>query len=194
MSRGSNWPCAAPITPPTRAPIDPARLAAVPADRLGALRLQLAPAVTLISSPYPILSIWRANTGDGGAHASSAARGSADLAPRPRPRRMTPVPAPLPCIDALLRRRHSGKRGTARAGDEFELSALLALLGRPGRSPPSMRRTDPAPARHRKGPPMLPSLHRLAAVSRPHRRRSVTDPGPARLCRGATGVFLGIGR
>lgn len=109
------------------APIDPARLAAVPADRLGALRLQLAPAVALISSTYPILSIWRANTGDGGATPLPRPEAALILRPGLDPSTHDPGPGAAPVIDALL----AGatlENAVARAEDEFELSALLGLL------------------------------------------------------------------
>ncbi len=41
--------------------LDIARLAAVPAERLAALRFALHPSASLIESPWPILTIWRAN-------------------------------------------------------------------------------------------------------------------------------------
>lgn len=44
--------------------LDLARLAAVAPERLGALRFQLNPATALVSSPYPILDIWRISQPD----------------------------------------------------------------------------------------------------------------------------------
>ena len=43
-------------------PIAPAALAELPPDALEGVRLALAPAVGVLTSAYPILSIWRANT------------------------------------------------------------------------------------------------------------------------------------
>jgi len=45
------------------APLDPGALAAISEDGLSGLRLRFAPAVTVLSSDYPIHAIWRANTG-----------------------------------------------------------------------------------------------------------------------------------
>jgi len=44
------------------APIDPARLQALPPERLMASRLELAPAVRLVRSQWPIHALWLANT------------------------------------------------------------------------------------------------------------------------------------
>ncbi len=43
------------------APLDLARLASIPADQMGAIVFALHPAVTLLSSPYPLLQIWQVN-------------------------------------------------------------------------------------------------------------------------------------
>ncbi len=46
------------------APLDSARLASIPIEQMGALGFKLHPAVTFLSSPYPLLQIWQVNQPD----------------------------------------------------------------------------------------------------------------------------------
>lgn len=47
------------------APLEPDAVARIPPDRLAETRLALHPATRLVSSPYPLVTIWQANRGDG---------------------------------------------------------------------------------------------------------------------------------
>jgi hypothetical protein len=55
------WAMQAAMHADDAAALDAARLGEVPAARLGALRLRLDPSLALLSSPWPVDRIWRAN-------------------------------------------------------------------------------------------------------------------------------------
>ena len=108
------------------APLAPTALAEIPPERLGDTRLAFAPAVRLIASPYPVHSIWRANTQDGPV---PQPRPEAALIARPGldPTVNLIAPHSLPVLQALLAGATLGD-AIDHAGDGFDFSALLTLL------------------------------------------------------------------
>ena len=100
---------------------DPSPLAADP-ETLVASRLRLAPAVWTLASPWPVHSIWRANT-----HGGAPGRGPEEvLVGRPA---LDPVALPLPTGGAAfveaLRDRPFGEAATTETDIETTLAALL---------------------------------------------------------------------
>lgn len=95
--------------------------------RLVEARLRLAPATRLVASPYPVHTIWRANTEPG----APAARGGAEtvLITRPDwdpwPRAISPEGARF--VSALLAGTSFGAANDA-AGESHDLAATLTLL------------------------------------------------------------------
>jgi hypothetical protein len=59
------WACAEAETAASGVPLDLLHLARVPADDCGRLRFTLRAPVRLVSSRFPVFSIWEANQGDG---------------------------------------------------------------------------------------------------------------------------------
>ncbi|MBM1219618.1 putative DNA-binding domain-containing protein [Ponticoccus sp. SC2-23] len=109
------------------APIDPASLAAVPPVAMAGLRLHFAPAVILVTSSFPILDIWRVNSGAGGGAPRPKEQTALVLRPEFDPRPVDPGPGAAPVLAALI----EGATLAAsldRAGPEFDLPALLGLL------------------------------------------------------------------
>lgn len=107
--------------------VEPAALAALPPDRLLDTRLDIAPAVRVLASPWPILSIWRANTE---ADAPAPVMGPEDvLVGRPG---FDPAPWLLPpggvaFASALAMGAPLGA-ALEGAGDAFDLAATLEVL------------------------------------------------------------------
>ncbi|THH35773.1 DUF2063 domain-containing protein [Aliishimia ponticola] len=110
-------------------PMDAAKLAAIPAETLSTARLQFAPALKLVRSPWPLFDIWRFN--------SEAGAPKPQAVPQPvlitRPE-FDPIPAPLTlaeaeCLAALL----EGVRldhALAAATGPLDLTDLLSRLVR----------------------------------------------------------------
>lgn len=106
-------------------PIDPAALA-LPEGRLLSARLRLAPALRLIRSPYPVYSIWQANTNGGPA---PLMRAEEVVVLRPV---FDPAPGLLPVGGvAFLTALQAGQclaKALAAAGTGFDLTAMFTLL------------------------------------------------------------------
>jgi hypothetical protein len=113
-------------------PVGPGAFAALPPERLGELRLQLHPSVSIITSAYPIVSIWRVNDDPDRAAPISPWAAEAALVARPfadvEVRRLPPGAA------AFLQRLTVGasvaeaiKAGMVAATD-FDLVESLGLL------------------------------------------------------------------
>lgn len=103
------------------------RLAALPPEQFMAARLQLAPALRLIVSDWPIHAIWRANTKDDAAAPAIRAESVVVLRPEfdPEPHLLGPGAAMF--LAALL----AGETVSVamdKAGEGHDLSASLALL------------------------------------------------------------------
>lgn len=109
------------------APIDPACLAAVPPEALDGLRLQFAPPVRLVTSAYPILDIWRANTGAGGPKPGRGPQSALILRREFDPVPVDPGAGAGGVIGALIAGDALGS-ALDHAGEGFDLSALLGLL------------------------------------------------------------------
>lgn len=105
---------------------DPSRLEAIAADKLMDTRFELAPPVQLLTSPYPIHSIWKHNLGDG---------------PKPQPRAeavavLRPGYDPVPHLisadqfNFLSALQSGAPLGTAieAASEAFDLGQTLGLL------------------------------------------------------------------
>lgn len=108
-------------------PMDPAQLAAIPPDALSGLRLQIAPAVNLVSSRFPILDIWRANSGVAVASPSKEKQSALVLRPEFDPKPVDPGPGAAPVLASLMQGDTLGS-AVETAGPDFDLSALLGLL------------------------------------------------------------------
>ena len=109
------------------APMSPEVLGAVPPDRLLAAKVRLAPALRLIVSPYPVLSIWQANTDE--AAPTPQMQPEAALVLRPD---YDPVPHLLPPGGAefvtALQRGETVAEALDQAGDAFDIATMLGLL------------------------------------------------------------------
>lgn len=112
------------------APFDPAQLARIAPDDLPRVALALAPAVELLSSPWPIHGIWRFNHAPGSPQPPHEAQDV--LVTRPD---FDPVPRLLGSGQAVFLRRiiegdclGPAADAAARAAPDFDLSALLGLL------------------------------------------------------------------
>ncbi|QDI76241.1 MULTISPECIES: DNA-binding domain-containing protein [Leisingera] len=112
------------------APIAPEALGALPPDALLDTRLELAPAVQVLRSPWPIHAIWRYNTEDGAP--KPAAQAEDVLITRPE---FDPIPQVLPpagavWISALMAGATIGAamEQAAAENEAFDLGATLALL------------------------------------------------------------------
>lgn len=108
------------------APIDPQVLAQIAPDTLPQLRFRFAPAVQLIASKWPALSIWRANMEDGPAPKSAPEE---ILIARPE---FDPVQALLPVggVDFLkiLQKGEALGAALALAPRDFDLSQTISAL------------------------------------------------------------------
>ncbi len=111
-------------------PINPAELEALPPEALIGSRVQLAPALRQVRSPWPIFSIWRFNVEEGAKSPEMAAEDV--LIARPD---MDPVPGLLPSggaefINALLTGATFGDAmdKASEASWDFDLPVVLTLL------------------------------------------------------------------
>ncbi|MGR3758944.1 HvfC/BufC family peptide modification chaperone [Roseobacteraceae bacterium NS-SX3] len=111
-------------------PVAPEALAGLPPEALMEARLQLAPAVQVLASRWPVFGIWRYNTEPGAPKPQAAAQEV--LITRPD---FDPVPQFLPpgggaWIGALMQGRSLGAalEAAIAAAPGFDLSAPLALL------------------------------------------------------------------
>ena len=108
------------------APLATETLAALPADRLAALRFGLAPAVQLLRSDWPVLSIWRAHTDPDAPKPRPGAEDVVILRPG-----FDPVPHLLPRGGAAVLTALSAGATLGEAGEfatESDISALFGLL------------------------------------------------------------------
>jgi hypothetical protein len=114
------------------APVEPCAFAALPAERLAGLRLEFHPSVSIIKSPYPIVSIWKVN--DDPDHAVPIAPWAPEAALVARPLADVEVTRLGPGIaEFLLRLLDNGTMNDAvRAGEqaaaEFDLIQSLQSL------------------------------------------------------------------
>lgn len=108
-------------------PTDPARLASMDAAEMKAARLSLAPAVSVIRSPWPVFSIWSRNSRPGSPKPAPGAEDVAILRPGfdPEPHLLPPGGGAF--VAALLAGAPLTEAIDA-AGPKFDLSATLSLL------------------------------------------------------------------
>ena len=108
-------------------PIDASALGALAPDKLMGARLSLAPAVTVLTSLYPIFSIYRANTVPDAPKAAMVPEALVITRPAfdPIPHLITKASAT--CITALQNGDPLGAAMTA-AGNELDLGETLSLL------------------------------------------------------------------
>ncbi|EEW25438.1 HvfC/BufC N-terminal domain-containing protein [Rhodobacter ferrooxidans] len=113
------------------APLPAATLAGLSAERFLAARLRLAPALRLIRSPWPVFSIWRANSVADAPPPRMAAESLLVLRPDfdPEPHLLTPAAGSF--LAALLAGEPVAQALTA-AGPQHDLAATLALLRQGG--------------------------------------------------------------
>ncbi len=106
-------------------PLAAEKLAAIPADRLLAVRFQLAPAVALIRSAWPIHAIWQANQVKDAP--KPVMRAEDVLVARPE---FDPQPVLLPegSGEVMQRLMQGASLSEATDGNEADLSALFQLL------------------------------------------------------------------
>ena len=132
ISRGLRWPEAVLITRTDAASLEPRAFAALPAERLADLRFEFHPSVSIIKSPYPIVSIWKVN--DDPDHAVPIAPWAPEAALVARPFGDVEVTRLAPGMaEFLLRLLHNGTMNDAvRAGEqaaaEFDLIQSLQSL------------------------------------------------------------------
>ncbi|MGR3270777.1 DUF2063 domain-containing protein [Thalassococcus profundi] len=109
------------------APVDPARLSRLGEDRLHTARLSLAPAVSVICSPWPIFAIWARNRRPGSPKPIPGAQDVVILRPAfdPEPHLLPPGGGAF--VAALLTGAPLARSIDA-AGNGFDLSAALSLL------------------------------------------------------------------
>ena len=109
------------------APVAPDKLAELPPETLAQARLTLAPALRLLRSPWPVLSIWRYNIQDGAPKPQAA--GEDILVTRrefdPSPHLLGPGAADF--ITACQQGAPLGE-AAATAGDALDLGTVLGLL------------------------------------------------------------------
>ena len=116
--------------PALKSCIPPDALGAVPPEKLGDVVMEIAPAVQLLSSPWPIYDLWAFNTYEGRPKPQAVAQDVVIFRPE-----FDPAPAPLaPGALAFVRALVDGATlGVAaekatEAAAEFDLSAALGLL------------------------------------------------------------------
>lgn len=111
-------------------PITPSELEALPPEDLTASRVQLAPSLRLVRSPWPILSIWRFNVEESAEKPEMAAEDVLIVRPDmdPAPRLLPPGGAEF--VNALLTSETFGDAmdKASEASRDFDLSAVLTLL------------------------------------------------------------------
>ncbi|MDX3926340.1 MAG: DNA-binding domain-containing protein [Shinella sp.] len=115
-------------------PLDPAALAAVEPARLGDLVLVPHPALSVLSSPHPVVTIWAMNAGERPLSLIDPWQGEHALVTRPH---TTVEVIPLPQAGAAFFRRLAGGASLAEAAataadGSFDLSETLAVLLRCG--------------------------------------------------------------
>ena len=115
-------------------PLDPAALAAVDPACLGALVLVPHPALTVLSSIHPMVTIWAMNVGERILGPIDPWRDEYALVTRPH---LTVEVTPLPAADAVFFRNLAGGASLAEAvagaaDNRFDLSRTLAVLLRSG--------------------------------------------------------------
>jgi hypothetical protein len=114
------------------APVEPRAFAALRAERLADLRFEFHPSVSIIRSPYPVVSIWRVN--DDPDHAAPIAPWAPETALIARPFDDVEVTRLAPGVaEFLLRLLHNGTMSDAvRAGQEaatdFDVTGSLQSL------------------------------------------------------------------
>ncbi|MFT4743935.1 MAG: hypothetical protein ACI91Z_001914 [Yoonia sp.] len=108
-------------------PIDAATLGALAPDKLMGARLTLAPATTVITSQYPIFSIYRANTVPDAPKAAMQPECLLITRPAFDPIQHLISPASAACITALDKSDPLGVAMSA-AGNDLDLGATLGLL------------------------------------------------------------------
>lgn len=111
-------------------PLDPATLASVNPEKLGDLVLAPHPAMSVLSSLHPIVTIWAMNSGERPLGPIDPWQGEHVLVVRPR---LTVEFIPLPAAGAAFFRRLAGgaclaDAASAAEGESFDLSATLAVL------------------------------------------------------------------
>lgn len=112
-------------------PVDAAALQWVPPEHMADLRLALHPTLALLTSRYPIVSIWRANQADAASQWIPAdLPGEAALIVRPHlvPLLYTVPEAALPFVSGLRAGFSLGAAAARAADPAFDLTAALALL------------------------------------------------------------------
>ncbi|PSL21790.1 DNA-binding domain-containing protein [Shimia abyssi] len=110
-------------------PIAADALAAIPPMELGAVAFEFAPAVALLRSQWPVHALWAFNLADG-PKPQAVAQDVLILRPEFDPEPHALAPGSGACVDTLMHGATLGDaaaQGTA-AADDFDLSALLALL------------------------------------------------------------------
>ncbi|AHD00409.1 DNA-binding domain-containing protein [Leisingera methylohalidivorans] len=112
------------------APIPPEALGALPPDALMNARLQLAPAVQVLRSPWPVHGLWRYNTEDGAPKPQAEAQDVLITRPEYDPIPQVPPPAGATWIRALMTGASIGQALDQAAAEDqtFDLGATLALL------------------------------------------------------------------
>lgn len=111
-------------------PLSPADLAQVAPERMAGLRLALHPSARFVSSPYPILDIWRANREDNAVGPVDLTQGGGSLmAIRPRleveVRRLTPGLAAFLSVCAKGGTLTDAADAALAAEEEFDLTRAL---------------------------------------------------------------------
>ena len=109
------------------APLPEAEFQRLLGGDIAALRLILSPALRLLRSDWPVVSIWEAHQPDGGPHPRAGAEAALILRPEfdPHPHRLAPGGAEF--IGGLLAGRTLGE-SLDLAGPETDLAAVLGLL------------------------------------------------------------------
>jgi len=112
------------------APVDPAALQAMPPDRLMQVRLVLAPALRVVRSDWPIVTIWQMHQPGGGPSPQMRAEDALLTRPEFDPRVSLLPPGGSAFIAALQRgETFAAALGAAEAEfHNFDLSAVLGLL------------------------------------------------------------------
>jgi hypothetical protein len=115
-------------------PLDPAALAAVDPARLGDLVFVPHPALSVLSSPYPMVTIWAMNAGEKPLGPVDPWRGEHALVTRPH-LTVEVISVPAACatfIRHLCNEASLAEAAIAAADSSFDLSQALAVLIRSG--------------------------------------------------------------
>ena len=113
-----------------RAPLTPEQLAEIPADKLESVRFELHPSTGLLSSPFPVVSLWQTNVTDEEVRVIDIDQGGEDaLLVRPalevQVRRIPPGACAL--ISELWRGATLGEAAEAAIGQRRDFDLQLAL-------------------------------------------------------------------